>query len=349
MTTSIDPRAFHRSDARGDVRLHTLRSENGTEISVCNYGATLVEWLAPIGDDRRSIILGYASLAAYENDPSYQGCVPGRCANRLGHARFELLGTAYQLPPNDGAHALHGGAEGFSRQVWEMHPEPAHPDGDSVRLTLESPDGDAGYPGNLTVSVRYTLTPDGHLRITYNAATDAPTIVNLTNHAYFNLDDAGSIEHHQLQTPAQHIVAVDDAGIPTGEIVDTAGTPFDFSTLSAFAPRLATDHPQLAAVGGIDHHFILGDRSSAPRFAARLASTDAAIEMWTTEPGFQVYTGNDLQLTPDGRRGRGWHPREGVCLEAQIHPDAINHPHFPSPVITPETPYGQVTEYRWFS
>ena len=345
--SQLNPLAFQRSDARGDVSLHTLRSACGAQVSICNRGATLVEWLAPVAGQLRSIVLGYESLADYERDPSFQGCVPGRCANRINEGKFFLNGTDYSLPVNDGRHALHGGAEGYATKVWEMFPEPAHPDGDSVRLTIDSPDGDGGYPGNVKVQVRYTLTPQGHLRITYRATTDAPTLINLTNHAYFNLDDAGTIEQHQLQTPADAIVAIDSEAIPTGELLAVTGTPFDFQTSATLADRLNQEHEQLTNAGGIDHQFVLGERSTSPRFAARLTGNDASLEMWTTEPGFQVYTGNVLELTPDGRRGRGWHPREGLCLEAQIHPDAINQANFPSPVATPEQPYGHITEYRW--
>ena len=346
--STLDPAAFARADAHGEIALYFLASASGAEVAICNRGATVVEWLAPTSDRQlRSIVLGYESLPAYERDPSFQGCVPGRCANRIAGGRFELGGKTYQLPTNDGPNALHGGHEGLWSQVWEATPEPDYPAGESLLLTVESPDGEGGYPGNVRVSVRYTLTPEGHLQIAYQGTTDAPTVMNLTNHAYFNLDDAGTITDHVVQTPAEHILAIDQVAIPTGELLPVAGTPFDFRSGAALGPRLSQQHPQLVAGHGIDHHFVLGERRTTPRFAARLNTGDAALEMWTTEPGFQLYTGNMLELTPDSRRGRGWHPREGVCLEAQIHPDAINHPSFPSPVITPDVPYAQVTEYRW--
>jgi aldose 1-epimerase len=321
------------------VELITLTA-GGFQARILSLGASIADLIVPVQGIARSVVLGLGNLADYVEKGRHMGAVAGRCANRIADGRFTLDGKAYQLPMNERAVThLHGGHNGFGRRVWtvEMASETR------VVLSIESPDGEEGYPGHVRARCVYSLTPEGVLSIALTADTTAPTLVNLATHSYFNLSGDPDILGHRLTISAEHYTPVDARLIPTGEIAAVAGTGFDFRQPA----RIGEQRARTAT--GFDHNYATAAAPSAdPRFVARLESPsgDLALDLWSTEPGVQFYDG---QYLPDAEdfRGRRSAKYAGCCLEPQRFPDAINHPAFPSAVLRPGEIYRQVTEYRF--
>lgn len=337
----IVKRHFGNTDGQ-DVSLYTLTNSRGFEVSITNYGGAVVSIKAP---DRRGefadVALGFDTLEEYVRNPRYFGGLIGRHANRIGLGRFSLNGVEYQLTQNNGVNHLHGGAKGFDKRVWAATDEASN--GSAVlRLEYLSVDGEEGYPGNVRAQVTYTLSPDDELEINYEATTDRDTIVNLTNHAYFNLAGGGDILGHQLTLHADAFTPVSKELIPTGEIKSVENTPMDFRRAKA----IGTD---LSLAGGYDHNFVLTDYDGSLRPAARLYEPNSGrmLEILTTEPGIQFYSGNFLDGSLTGKGGVVYHQYAGLCLEPQHFPDAPNHANFPSTVLRPGEVYKHVSKYRF--
>lgn len=357
MTSPAVSRRPYGTTAAGEaVEEIVLTNPAGMEARVITYGGTLTALRVPDRDGRLgNVALGRADLAAYEAPHPYLGAIVGRCANRIARGRFTLDGVAYELATNDGPNHLHGGRRGFDRRVWRadvVRPEEASVEGAvGVRLQRTSPDGEEGYPGTLEVAVTYTLTPANELRLDYEAVTDAPTLVNPSHHAYWNLagEGAGTIDGHLLEIDAERFTPVDEGQIPTGELAPVAGTPFDFREPRPIGPALRADHPQLRIGRGIDHNFVLRRTHGALARAARVLepTTGRALEVWTTEPGLQVYTGNFLDGSLAGSSGGLYRQGDGLALETQGFPDAPNRPEFPSVVLRPGERYASTTVLRF--
>jgi aldose 1-epimerase len=336
-----------------EVHRHTLDNGRGLVVRVLTYGGILQTIQVPDRDGRpANVALGFTDLDSYVRDNTpYFGALIGRYANRIAGGRFTLDGRAYALPVNNPPNSLHGGTEGFDKRVWTAT---GGQDAAALELAYTSPDGEMGYPGTLSVRARYRLSPDNELRIDYRATTDAPTHVNLTNHSYFNLagEAAGTIEGHQLQLHAGHYTPTDATNIPTGEIAPVAGTPFDFTSPHLVGERIGEDDQQLQYGLGYDHNFVLDrppgtDGTLVP--AARVAdpASGRVLEVLTTEPGVQFYSGNQLDGTLVGSGGTAYRPRAGLALETQHYPDTPNQPEFPSTVVRPGQVYQSATVYRF--
>jgi len=332
------------------VQRWTLR-DGSIEVSVLTYGALIQSLIVPDRHgDLADVVLGFEDLEDYVGDHPYFGATIGRYANRIDRGRFVLDGTQYQLPVNNGPNGLHGGTSGFDRRVWDAS-EVTQAEGVGVRLELVSPDGDNGFPGTLSVSVTMTLK-DTALRLTYEATTDAPTVVNLTNHSYFNLSGAGSgtIENHLLEIAANRYLPITSEVIPTGELAGVTGTPFDFTSPQPIGQRLRDGDEQLVRGQGYDHCFVL-DRSAGRPIsrAARLhdRTSGRVLEVWTDQPGMQLYTGNQLAATLVGKRRRVYRQGDAVCLETQHLPDSVNQPTFPSTELRPGRRFTSTTELRF--
>ncbi len=297
------------------------------------------------------VVLGFDSLEPYTKDHPFFGVVVGRYANRIGQGRFTLDHKEYKLTINNGKNQLHGGPEGFYRKVWKAQEVEAK-DGPALKLTYVSPDGEEGYPGTLTASVIYTLTDDGSLRMEYSATTDKLTVVNLTNHAYFNLSGPGEgdILGEELMVKAARYTPVDETSIPTGELRSVANTPFDFRKPTALGARINADDQQLKIGKGYDHNFVLdGGVTKKPRLVASMhdPKSGRVLEIITTEPGLQLYTGNFLDGTIKGKGGKAYAYRSAFCLESQHYPDSPNHPSFPPVVLKPGKKYQSTTLYHF--
>jgi aldose 1-epimerase len=325
----------------------TLADGQGMVARIGIAGARLLSLRVP-GPDAApvEVVLGFATPAEYLADDGYLGATIGRFANRIANGRFTLDGQDYQVPVNNPPNALHGGPRGFDRALWQAPPEAG---GRALTLTHLSPDGDQGFPGALRVSVRYALAGDGALSIGYEASTSRPTVLNLTNHSYFNLAGSGDILDHTLTIAAKHFTPVDQALIPTGELRPVAGTPFDFLAPRRIGARIGEADAQLRIAGGYDHNFVLDGAVDAMglRLAARLAVPGLTMEVLTTEPGLQFYSGNFLDGSRRGRDGKPLGHRAGLCLETQHFPDSPNHPAFPSTVLRPGEVFRSRTLYRF--
>lgn len=329
-----------------------LDDGHGMAARVGTYGARLLSLRVPDRDGAPAeVALGYDRLEEWAGDDGFMGATIGRCANRIAGGRFELDGRAYRVPVNKPPNALHGGPLGFDKAIWRA--EPAR-DEAAIVFAHASPDGDQGFPGTLRTRVRYALTGDGALRLDYEAGTDRPTVVNLTNHAYFNLAGAGGdVLGHAVTIAADRFTPVDAALIPTGELRPVAGTHFDFRAPARIGARV--DEPgdeQLRFAGGYDHNFVLRPPmpgGSALRLAARVEEPTRGIrmEVWTTEPGLQFYSGNSLDGSRRGRGGMVLARRSGLCLETQHFPDSPNRPGFPSVVLRPGETFRSSTLYRF--
>ncbi|MDQ3804534.1 MAG: galactose mutarotase [Acidobacteriota bacterium] len=346
----IEKRPFGRLADGTAVDLYTLTNRHGVEARITNYGGAVVSLKAPDARGRMAdVVLGYDDPAGYEGDKSYFGVLVGRFANRIALGRFTLGGREYRLAQNNGPNHLHGGVRGFNKVVWRARPLRRR-GGAALELTYLSRDGEEGYPGNLSVRAVYFLTDRNELRIEYAATTDKETVVNLTHHSYFNLagEGSGSILGHELRINADRFTPVDETQIPTGELRAVAGTPFDFTRAAAIGGRIGREDEQLRRGKGYDHNYVLNKRGAELSLAAEVfePTTGRAMEVWTTEPGVQLYTGNFL----DGVRGKGgklYNFREGFCLEAQHFPDSPNRPAFPSTVLGPGGRYAQTTVYKF--
>lgn len=342
----IEKSHFGKLAGGDDVWLFILKNVHGMACKVISHGAAIAELHVPDRNGKLSdVVLGYPFLADYLNQDGYVGATIGRVANRIAAARFELDGRIHQLRANDGVNHLHGGVRGFDKVVWAAEPL-VYETSAKLSLTYQSKDGEEGYPGTLSAKVFYTLTDQDELIIDYEATTDKPTPVNLTNHTYFNLAGEGTIFNHRLNLAADHYTPLNDQHIPTGEIKPVRGTKADFR----FPSQLGTCLQELAAVAnGFNHNFILnhGDRNVA--FAARLHDpiSGRVLEFWTDQPAIQLYTGQYIQPTPIGKYGRKYGPNSGLCLEPQFFPDAVNHQHFPSVILHPGQIYRHQTIWKF--
>ncbi|ROQ63327.1 aldose 1-epimerase [Streptomyces sp. 840.1] len=332
-----------------DVDVWTLDSGNGVRAEILTYGGILHRLTVPdTGGAPASVVRSPADLAGYTGGSPFFGALIGRFANRIAHGRFTLDGAVYQVPATDRGHALHGGPGGFHTRVWQADGE-ATDVAARLRLTLHSPDGDMGFPGALDVTVTYVLDTAGTLTLGYTATTDRPTVVNLTNHAYFDLAAKGDILGHTLQVDADSYLPVDEDGIPEGPAAPVHATPFDLTTPRTVGDRIALPDEQLRRAGGFDHCWIIRDRNTGLNRAARLTAPGGGriMEVWTTEPGIQVYTANQLDGTL-AALGGGRHERHSaVCLETQHLPDSPNRPDHPGTVLRPDEVFRSRTELRF--
>jgi aldose 1-epimerase len=330
-----------------EVDIYTLTSPKGIEARITNYGGIVVSLKTPDKSGKSGdIVQGFDDLKGYLQDEPYFGALIGRYANRIGKAKFTLEGKEYTLAVNNGANALHGGIKGFDKRVWT-----AAVKGASLELTYVSKDGEEGYPGTLTAKVVYTLNAKGELRIDYSATTDKTTVLNLTNHTYFNLKGQGNgdILDHDLTLYASRYTPVDSGLIPTGELVPVKGTPFDFLTAHKVGERIGGSDEQLKLGGGYDHNWVLDAKAGTLAKAAEVyeATSGRVLEVWTTQPGIQFYTGNFLDGTLKGKEGKTYPRRAALCLETQHFPDSPNKPAFPSVVLKPGKAYHQTTVWKF--
>ena len=331
-------------DGRG-VRLLTIGAEPGPVVEVLTLGAAVHTLTVACGDGkRRNVVLGHPDVEERLASGDYIGGVIGRYANRIAGGRFTLEGQDVEVCTHDRGNSLHGGPEGFDVRLWDVESHGA----DELVLTLVSPDGDQGFPGTVTARVTYRVDKDT-VSVTMEATTDATTVVNLTNHAYFNLDGdgAGTIDDHELLVEADEFTPVDATGIPTGGHAAVEVTPFDFRTPTTIGPAIRTEHPQVVDAKGIDHNFVI--RGSGLRRAAtlRAATTRTAVELWSDQPGLQVYSGNFLDGTRRSTGGGRYRQGDGVALEPQLFPDSPNRPEWPSAVLRPGETYAAHLEWRF--
>lgn len=348
-------RDYGRTAAGVSVQEYTLGNTSGMEVKIIAFGGIVTSVRVPDRDGRfANVALGFNCLEKYESEHPYFGAITGRYANRIAGGRFQLDGKAYKLFKNDGPNSLHGGAIGFDKRVWSARAASVGSPS-SLELSYLSPDGEEGYPGNLDVKVTYSVADDNVLRIDYLARTDKPTIVNLTNHSYFNLlgEGAGTIYDHILELNADSYTPI-DAGTATcnGEIAAVAGTPFDFRGPKAIGPGCRSAHPQIVLAQGYDHNFVLNRDGRAEGelcFAARVYEPRQGrmMEVWTTEPGLQFYTGNYLNGSLTGSSGRLYRQSDGLALETQHYPNSPNVPAFPTTALRPGELYRTSTEYRF--
>lgn len=343
---TIDQQPWGTTQDGRAVDLFTLANER-LRVTVTNFGGRIVSLHAPDRDGNNGdVVLGYDSLAGYEADKTYFGALIGRLANRLAKGRFTLNGVSYQVPCNNGPNALHGGPFGFDKHVWSSDVYE-----DTVEFSLTSPGGEMGFPGNLQTVVRYTL--DGpSLRIEFEAMTDKDTVVNLTNHAYFNLsgEPTQPILDHLVTINADRFTPINETLIPTGELASVAGTPFDFNVPTAIGARIEHANEQLSLAGGYDHNFVLRPHASGELFLAAHAHHPASgrtLTVSTTQPGMQFYSGNFLNGTAIGKHKIAYQKRTGFCFETQHFPDSPNHPNFPSVVLKPGETFRQATVFTF--
>ncbi len=352
MKPRIDESLFGALPDGTAVHLFTLTNGAGAIAQITSYGGRVVSLRVPDRYGRLAdIVLGHDMLDGYlEDSGSYFGCVVGRYGNRIAKGRFTLGGRAYALARNDGENHLHGGIRGFDKVGWTARRVDGKR-GVGLELTYLSPDGEEGYPGNLSVRVTYTLTSENELEIDYFAETDTTTVCNLSNHSYFNLDGAGTgdILGHQLMIDADHFTPVGKGLIPTGELRAVQGTPMDFTRPAAIGARIESEDEQIVLAGGYDHNWVLNRNGRGLSLAAKLvgSKTGRVMEVLTTEPGLQFYSGNFLDGTIAGKSGHVYERRSGLCLETQHYPDSPNHPSFPSTVLEPGGTYRTTTIYRF--
>jgi aldose 1-epimerase len=323
--------------ALDEAPIHRIALRGGDlAVSILTYGATIQDLVVRTPHGPRNVVLGFDSCAEYLAQRMYMGAVAGRYANRIAGGRFTLDGTAYLVTRNEkGVNHLHGGAQGFSRKVWSIERVTEH----SVELSLSSPAGDEGYPGMLNATCRYSLEGERCVRITLSATADAPTIVNLATHSYFNLAGEGDILSHRLQIPAETYLPTDAALIPTGEFAGVAGTGFDFR-------KARPVRPPDAPAQRYDNTYVLAPPGGQVRQAARLECAGIAMELWSTEPGVQLYDSGSMPAIT-GRGGATYRPFSGLCLEPQRFPDSPNQPGFTDCALRPGETYRQITEYRF--
>jgi len=345
---NIKTESFGKTPEGQEVDLYTLTNINGIKVKITNYGATLVSLEVPDRDGKLAdITLGYDKLDGYLTRHPYFGSTVGRYANRIGGAKFKLNDVEYQLATNDGPNHLHGGIKGFDKVVWKAESVLADSDGAKVKLSYLSKDGEEGYPGNLTCTVTYILTKDDELKINYEAETDKPTVINLTNHSYWNLAGQGSgdILGHELMLNADKYTPVDEGLIPTSEIKSVKDSPMDFTKSMTIGSRIAQ------VEGGYDHNYVLKSGGGTLALCARVyePTSGRVMEIHTIEPGVQFYTGNFLDGSITGKSGRVYKKHYGFCLETQHFPDSPNKPDFPSVVLKPGDKYTTVTVHKFYA
>ncbi|MBL7856360.1 MAG: galactose mutarotase [Cyclobacteriaceae bacterium] len=340
---------FGRTPSGQEVFRYTLSNSNGMAIDVINYGGIVVRLTVP---DKHGVladvVLGYDDLDSYLQSNPYFGALIGRYGNRIAHGKFNLDGITYSLPQNNGANNLHGGPNGFDKVYWQIEPLE---DLNALRLSYTSVDGEEGFPGNLQVEVLYTLMADNEWRIDYRAVTDKKTVVNLTQHSYFNLtgDAYQSIDQHKLHVHADYFIPVNDQHIPLSEFASVMHTPFDFRQPTSVGSRVHAQDQQLMNGNGYDHCWVLRNETGELYLAASLydPASGRLLEVYTTEPGIQVYSGNFLDGTSIGKGGIPYQKRHGICLETEHFPDSPNRPSFPSVVLEPGKVYSSTTVYKF--
>ncbi len=328
-----------------------LTNTSGAELRIIEYGGIVVSIKVPDRDGNLGdVVLGFDDLDSYREDNPYFGAITGRYANRIAEGRFEIDGVVYQLPVNNGPNSLHGGLNGFDKVIWSGRPLPS---GDGVELTYTSAGGDEGYPGTLTAKVTYTWSDANELSIAYEARTDKPTVVNLTNHSYFNLRDGGAstVLDHEMKIHAGRFTPVNETLIPTGELRALDETPLDFRVPEPIGARIDADHDQLAFGSGYDHNYVLDREGTGRALAATVHDplTGRTMDVLTEEPGIQFYSGNFLDGRLVGKGGVTYQRRSGFCLETQHFPDSPNQPEFPSTVLRPGETYSTTTVYRFYA
>lgn len=343
--------SFGKTFEGAEMQLYSLKNKHGLEAKVTNFGATLVSLKTPDRNGQfADIVLGYDDVADYEKGTFFFGGTIGRYANRIAKGTFSLNGQTYHLPINDGANSLHGGTKGFNKVVWDAKPISAQ----SVEFSYTSKDGEEGYPGKLAVTVTYTLTDSDELRIEYSAeeAPGKDTVLNLTNHSYFNLtgNPQNTILQHDLTLFATKFTPVDSGLIPTGELRPVKGTPFDFTKATAVGARIGQDDEQLKLGKGYDHNFVI-DRTNGEKLARAAEvyepTSGRVMEVETTQPGIQFYSGNFLDGTAKGKGGVAYKYRSALCLETQHFPDSPNHPEFPTTTLKAGQRFTSTTVYRF--
>ncbi|MBV8911193.1 MAG: galactose mutarotase [Gammaproteobacteria bacterium] len=352
---SLTHRAFGITPGGVPVELYSLRNHSGMEVQIATYGGIVTAIRVPdrngqLGD----VVLGYGDLTGYLKDSSYFGALIGRYGNRIAHGKFVLDGASYTLATNNGPNSLHGGKAGFDKVVWKVASAQVTSRGPQLTLTHLSPDGEEGYPGNLAVTATYTLTADDALRLDYSATTDKDTVVNLTQHSYFNLRGRGDVLGHVVQINADRFTPVDSTLIPTGELRLVSRTPFDFRTPTAIGAHVGNPDAQLRFGKGYDHNWVI-NASSTPRRAGQPQldasvyepETGRVLEVWSDQPGLQFYSGNFLDGSIRGKGGVVYRFRSGFCMEPQHFPDSPNHPQFPSTVLKAGESYHSTIIYRF--
>jgi aldose 1-epimerase len=341
--------AFGELPGQGEVELFTLTNSRGMEARIMTYGGIVLSLKVPDRDGiHGDVVLGYDGLEGYIEKNPYFGAIIGRYGNRIGEGSFALDGNEYTLARNNGENHLHGGIRGFDKVVWKAT-STENAAGASLTLTYLSPDGEEGYPGNLSVTVVYILSNDNELKIDYSATTDKETIVNLTNHSYFNLAGGGSILDHEVTIYADRFTPVNQGLIPTGDLAAVEGTPFDFTRPTAIGARIDEPDEQLRFGGGYDHNWVLNSGGGELALAATVYEPGIGrmMEVYTTEPGIQFYTGNFLDGSITGKSNQVYQQRYGFCLETQHFPDSPNQPEFPSTVLRPGQEYSTTTVYKF--
>jgi aldose 1-epimerase len=346
----ISKRAFGMTTAGEPVELYTLTNTKGIEARIMTYGGTVVSLKIPDRNGKfGDIVLGYETLDGYLKNNPFFGSIVGRYGNRIGKASFALNGKQYSLPKNNGENTLHGGVKGFDKVVWKAK-EVNTINGSGLSLTYLSKDGEEGFPGNLSVTVVYTLTNNNELKIDYSATTDKTTVVNLTHHSYFNLAGEGDILKHELMINAGRFTPVDSGLIPTGELRPVKGTPMDFTKPAVIGAKIDQQDEQLTFGKGYDHNWVLNaTKAGGLALAASVyePSSGRVMEILTTEPGLQFYSGNFLDGSITGKGGQVYNRRSGFCLETQHFPDSPNKPSFPSTVLRPGQRYRTTTVHRF--
>ncbi len=331
------------------VDIYTLVNTNGCEVAITNYGGIVVSLTAPDKNGQMGdVVLGYNTLNEYVENSPFFGALIGRYGNRIAKGKFELKGQEYTFAINNGPNHLHGGPKGYDKVVWDAK-EIKEADAVGLELTYLSKDGEEGYPGNLSVTVKYLWTNDNELKIEYSATTDKTTVVNLTNHSYFNLACKGDILSHELMIDADKFTPSDENQIPTGELSDVKGTPFDFTSPTKIGARINEDDEQLKYGFGYDHNFVLNDSDGSLRLIATVyePTIGRLMEVLSTEPGVQFYSGNHLNETMISKDGSPYKTRYGFCLETQHYPDSPNHPEFPTTTLEPGQKYSTTTVYKF--
>ncbi len=340
--SGLNPAHFEKMiDNTKPVKLYTLKNKNGMEVCITNFGARIVSIMTPDKNGKMTdVVLGFDNINDYINVPSDFGATIGRYANRIGDGKITIDGKEIQLPQNNGSHCLHGGPTGWQYQVFKTN----QLDAQTIKLTVESPDGDNNFPGNVVASVTYTLTEDNAIDIKYDATTDQKTVINMTNHSYFNLSGNPSVSgmDHILYLAGDSITPIDSTFMTNGEMMAVAGTPFDFNTPKAISQDVTNfENEQIKFGKGFDHNWVLNTKGDIRQVAAKLTSptTGITLEVYTDEPGIQLYTGNFLDGTVKGKNGIVYPQRASICLETQHYPDSPNKAHWPSVILEPGKTY----------
>jgi aldose 1-epimerase len=345
---AVQSQPFGSVDGRA-ITLYTLTNSHGMEVRAMNYGGIIVSIRVPDRNHQfADIVLGHETVDGYRPNPPYFGAIVGRYANRIANGTFKLDGKTYSLPKNDGPNTLHGGTIGFDKVVWDAEPLKGK---SGVAFSYFSPNGQDGFPGNLRVKVTYTLTNANALEIDYEATTDKATPINLSNHSYFNLkgEGNGDILDHEIMINADRFTPIDKTLIPTGELRSVKGTPLDFTKPTKIGARIDDNYEQLVLAHGYDHNFVINRNGGGLVLAARVyePTTGRTLEVSTTQPGVQFYTGNFLDGTITGKQGHVYKKHYGFCLETQHFPDSPNHPSFPNTILKPGETFQQKTVFKF--